>query len=75
MSFEKVREVVIETINCSEDEVTMESSLVDDLGMDSLDAVELVMALEEAFGISIAEEKVAEFETIKDIVNYIDALQ
>ena len=75
MSFEKVREVVVETINCSEDEVTMESSLVDDLGMDSLDAVELVMALEEAFGISIAEEKVAEFETIKDIVNYIDALQ
>ena len=74
MSFDKVKEVFIETINCNEDEVTMEATLAEDLGMDSLDAVEVVMALEEAFGISIEEDKVAEFKTVKDIVDYIDSI-
>lgn len=73
MSFEKVKEVFVETINCDEDAVTMEASIKDDLGMDSLDAMELVMALEEAFSISIEEESLGSFVTVKDIVTYVDS--
>lgn len=52
----------------------MEAGLAEDLGMDSLDAVEVVMALEEAFDISIEEDKVSTFKTVGDIVTYIDSL-
>ena len=72
MTFEKVRDIIVETINCSEDIVTLEAKLKDDLDTDSLDAVELNMALEEAFDISIADEDLASFVTVKDIVDYID---
>ena len=56
MEFEKVRDIIVETLGCDAEEVTPEASLSDDLGADSLAAVELVMALEEATGLSIAEE-------------------
>jgi acyl carrier protein len=72
MTFEKVREIIVETINCSEDIVTLEAKLKDDLDADSLDAVELNMALEEAFELTIPDEDLAGFETVKDIVDYID---
>lgn len=72
MIFEKVRDIIVETINCSEAIVTLEAKLKDDLDADSLDAVELNMALEEAFNISIADEDLASFVTVKDIVDYID---
>lgn len=74
MTFDKVKEVFVETINCNEDDVKLESNITDDLGMDSLDAVELVMALEETFEISIEEDKVATFVTVQDIVNYIESV-
>lgn len=74
MIFDKVKEVFVETINCNEDDVKLESNITDDLGMDSLDAVELVMALEETFEISIEEDKVATFVTVQDIVNYIESV-
>lgn len=74
MTFDKVKEVFVETINCNEDDVKLEATLTDDLGMDSLDAVELVMALEETFEISIEEDKVATFVTVQDIVNYIESI-
>ena len=54
------------------EDIKLESSLMDDLGADSLDAVELNMALEEAFEISIPDEAIANFKTVKDIVDYID---
>lgn len=72
MTFEKVKEIIVETINCSEEIVTLEAKLKDDLDADSLDAVELNMALEEAFDISIADEDLASFVTVKDIVDYIE---
>ncbi len=74
MTFDKVKEVFVETINCNEEDVKLEAKLAEDLGMDSLDAVEVVMALEEAFEISIEEDKVSTFETVQDIVNYIDSI-
>lgn len=72
MTFEKVKEIIVETINCDEELVTLEASLKEDLDADSLDAMELNMALEEAFDITIAEEELENFKTVNDIVTYID---
>ena len=72
MTFDKVKEIIMETLNCGEDKIKLEASLMDDIGADSLDAAELSMALEEAFGITISDEALADFVTVKDIVDYID---
>lgn len=73
MTFEKVKEIIVETISCDAEKVTLEAKLADDLGADSLDAVELNMALEEAFSITIEDEELANFVTVGDIVKHIDA--
>ena len=73
MEFEKVRDIIVETLGCDAEEVTPEASLSDDLGADSLAAVELVMALEEATGLSIAEEDAANRKTVGDILTYLAA--
>lgn len=73
MTFEKVKEIIVDTINCNADDVVLEASLNDDLGIDSLDAVELNMALEEAFDLTISDEDLAAFVKVSDIVNYIDS--
>ena len=72
MSFEKIKELIVEIISCSEDEVTMETNMKDDLGIDSLDAMELAMSVEENLGVTIPEEKLAEMVYVKDVVNYVD---
>lgn len=73
MTFDKVKEIIIETINCDEAQITMEADLKDDLGVDSLDSMELVMALEEAYGITIEEEAATGLTSVKSIVEYIDS--
>lgn len=73
MTFEKVKAVILETINCDEEQITMDAKLKTDIGLDSLDAMELGMALEEACGITIEEEALTSFETIRSIVEYIDS--
>jgi acyl carrier protein len=70
--FEKVQDVIVDTLSCDKADVTMEASLTDDLGADSLDAVELNMALEEAFGAEIPDEELEKLKTVKDIVHYIE---
>ena len=72
MNFEKVKEVIVNAANIDEDKIKLSASLENDLGLDSLDAVELGMALEEEFGINIDEDKLASFKTVEDIVNFID---
>ena len=72
MIFDKVKEIIVETLSCNEDEVVLTASIKDDLGADSLDAVELNMALEEEFQISIPEEELVKFVTVQDIVDYIN---
>ena len=73
MTFEKVRDRIGETLSCDADKVTMEASLTEDLEADSLDAVELNMALEDACGVSIPDEELAKLKTVGDIYNYITA--
>ena len=72
MTFDKVREIVLETLSCDGSEIKPETNLAADLGADSLDAVELSMALEDAFSVSIPDEDLANFKTVGDIVTYID---
>ncbi len=73
MTFEKVKEVIVENLNVDGNSVTLESQLKQDLGADSLDAVELVIALEDAFGIKVDDDAAVKFVAVKDIVAYIDS--
>jgi acyl carrier protein len=69
---ERVKQIIVEQLGVDEAEVTPTASFVDDLGADSLDTVELVMAFEEAFGIEIPDEDAEKIATVKDAVAYID---
>ncbi|HIW56863.1 MAG TPA: acyl carrier protein [Firmicutes bacterium] len=69
--FDKVKEITVEQLGCEEDAVTPEASFVDDLEADSLDVVELMMALEEEFDIEIPDEDAEKISTVNDAVNYI----
>ncbi|MGE9970602.1 acyl carrier protein [Candidatus Pseudoscillospira sp. SGI.172] len=71
MEFEQVRDIIVETLSCDADKVLPEARLAEDLEADSLAAVELAMALEEAFGVTIPDEDVAKFATVGDIVEYL----
>ena len=73
--FEKVKEVILDTLSCDAEQVTMEARLVEDLEADSLDAVELNMALEEALGMSVSDEELQNMKTVGDIVNFLEAHQ
>jgi acyl carrier protein len=70
---EKVKKVVAEKLSVEPEEVVPEASFVDDLGADSLDLVELIMAMEEAFDIEISDEEAEKLQTVKDAVNYIQS--
>jgi acyl carrier protein len=71
-TFEKVRDIVVEQLGVEADEVALESTFIDDLGADSLDIVELIMAFEEEFNIEIPDEAAEKIKTVQDVVNYID---
>ena len=70
--FEKVKNIIVEQLGATESSVTMEASFIDDLGADSLDIVELIMALEEKYDTEIADEVAEKMVTVKDVVEYIN---
>lgn len=68
---ERVKQIVAEQLGVDEDQVTPEASFMDDLGADSLDTVELVMALEEEFDIEISDEEAEKIQTVQNAIDYI----
>ncbi len=71
--YSRVKKIIAERLSLSEDEIRMDSSFLDDLGADSLDIVELIMAFEEEFDIKIPDEDAEKIETVKDVVDYIQS--
>lgn len=72
MVFEKVKSILIDQLDVEEEKVTLEASIADDLGADSLDVVDLVMSLEEEFDLEIPDDQVENIKTVGDIVKYIE---
>ena len=72
---DKIKSIVVDQLGVDEDQVTEDASFVDDLGADSLDTVELIMAFEEEFDIEIPDEDAQKIKTVKDVMDYIEAKQ
>lgn len=75
MVFETVRDTLAEQFEIDPSEITMDTNLIDDIGADSLDVVELIMALEDAYGITISDDEAANLLTVRKIVDYIERMQ
>lgn len=75
MAFEKIKEIIVEQLEVEESEVTMETNLMKDLNADSLDAVEIIMAIEDEYGIEVPDEDAEKFETVEDLVKYVENLK
>lgn len=74
-TFEKVKEIIVDQLGVEEEDVKIETSFTDDLEADSLDIVEMIMALEEEFDLEISDEEAEKMNTVQDVVNYIEANQ
>ena len=72
-TFDKVKAIVVEQLGVDEAEVTIDSTFIDDLGADSLDIVELIMAFEEEFSVEIPDDVAEKIKTVKDTVEFIDS--
>ena len=73
MNFEKLQGIIVDELGVETEEVTFEASFADDLGADSLDLFELVMSIEDTFGVSIPNEELANIKTVKNALDYIEA--
>ncbi len=73
MVFEKVREIIVEQLGVDENDVTMDTHLMKDLEADSLDAVEIIMAIEDEYGIEIPDEDAEKFQSVSDLVKFVEA--
>jgi acyl carrier protein len=74
VTFEGVKKIIVKHIGCNADEVMPQADFVDDLGVDSLDAVELVMAFEEAFDLEIPDEELEQIRTVQQAVDYLTVM-
>ena len=72
---EKIKSIVADQLGVDEDQVTADASFIDDLGADSLDTVELIMAFEEEFDVEIPDEDAQKIKTVKDVIEYIESKQ
>lgn len=75
MVFDEVKKIIVDELNVNPDKITLDASLSEDLGADSLDAVEVIMDLEDKYGITIDDETAKSFKTVKDLVDYIESHQ
>jgi len=74
MEFEKLCDILAEVLGVDPKEISEETTLADDLGADSLDVVEMMMALEEEFGVTIDDEKIRDLKTVSDVVNCVESM-
>lgn len=72
MVLDKMKDILVGQLECNPEDITMESLLVDDLGADSLDAIDIVMSVEDTFKVEVPDEIIEKIETVGDIVNYIE---
>lgn len=72
--FEKVREIIVNICQLNEEEVTLEATLSNDLGINSFELVNLIIAFEEEFDMEVDEDELSEFNTVSDIVNYLERI-
>lgn len=72
MVLDKMKDILVKQLECDPEDITMESLLVDDLGADSLDAIDIVMSVEDTFKVEVPDEIIEKIETVGDIVNYIE---
>lgn len=72
MVFEKIREIIVDQLGVSEENVTIDTNLMKDLEADSLDAVEIIMAIEDEYGIEVPDEDAEKFQVVSDIVKYVE---
>ena len=72
MVFDKIKEIIVEQLSVEEDDITMDTHLMKDLEADSLDAVEIIMAIEDEYGIEIPDEVAEKFQTVGDLVHYVE---
>ena len=72
MVLDKMKDILVEQLECNPEDITMESLLVDDLGADSLDAIDIVMSVEDTFKVEVPDEIIEKIETVGVIVNYIE---
>ncbi len=75
ITFENVRDIIVSTLSCDAEEVKLETNLVEDLEADSLEIVELSMALQESLGVGIEDEDLEKIHTVQDILDYIKSKQ
>ena len=75
MEFEKLKKIIVDVLNVDENEITMDTTFIDDLGADSLDVFQIIMGIEEEFDIEIPDEAVENIKTVGDIVSYIESNQ
>ena len=71
ITFENVRDIIVNTLSCDADQITPETNLFEDMKIDSLEAVELSMALQEAFGVGISDEDLPNVKTVQQIMDYL----
>lgn len=71
-TFERIRELLAEQLDIDEDEITMDSDILEDFEADSLDVVDMVMTLEDEFGVEVPDEQIENFHTVGDVVRYVE---
>lgn len=74
MVFDRIKEMIVEELNVPAEKITMEAKLSDDLGADSIDAVELIMNIEDEFKIQVSDEEAQNIKTVGDLVRYVEGL-
>ena len=74
MTFEKIRAILSEQLSVDEEAISLESNIIDDLGADSLDLVDMAMTVEDEFGVELPEEMLEKVQTVEDVINYIENL-